>query len=152
MSDAPFFDDTTPRFGMPFLYSGQSQKEAFVNEALCRADTLLHCAIEGEALAPVQEAENGQAWLVGISATGAFFGREGQIASFQAGNWIFIQPRDGMRIFDRSTASELLFFGKWQKAQCPQEPLGGSTVDGEARVAINGLISALQAIGVFASV
>jgi hypothetical protein len=36
MSDPLTFENSSPRFGLPFLYVGQAQKEFYVNEALAR--------------------------------------------------------------------------------------------------------------------
>ncbi|GGB88667.1 hypothetical protein GCM10011494_03700 [Novosphingobium endophyticum] len=84
-------------------------------------------------------------------AVGAWAGRDLSLACRQGGNWLFVEPRDGLRILDRSTGQEQVLFGSWRKASLPTEPLGGSTVDGEARLAINELITALQALGLLPS-
>ncbi len=42
MSDPVQFEGATPRFALPLLFAGQAQKEFFVNEALLRADMVLH--------------------------------------------------------------------------------------------------------------
>jgi hypothetical protein len=148
MSDPVTFENTTPRLALPLLYAGQARKEVFVNEALAMTDALLHCTVAGEAAAPPANPADGENWLVASDATGEWAGQDLSLACRQAGGWIFIPPRDGMRIFDLSSAQERLFFGTWRKADLPAEPLGGSTVDQEARTTINHLIAALQALGV----
>jgi len=65
MSDPTSFTLTTPRFGLPFLFSGQAQKEVSVNEAHALADMLLHPCIAGELAAPPASPSAGDCWLVG---------------------------------------------------------------------------------------
>jgi len=137
MSDPILFDSASPRFGLPLLFAGQAQKEAFVNEAHALTDALLHCAIEGEATAPPATPVEGTNWLIGAPATGAWAGREGKLACRQAGNWLFVNPQDGMRIVDRSTGQERRYLASWLAPVAPAEPFGGSVVDAEAREAIS---------------
>ena len=151
MTDPIAFESTSPRFGLPLLFSAQSGKETFVNEAFAIADALLHCSIEGETAAPPTSPADGENWLVGSGATGEWAGHDGDLACRQSGNWLFVSPRDGLRVFDRSVAQEQLFSGSWRKAAAPVEPLGGMTVDAEARAAITNLVAALRALGIFPS-
>ena len=151
MSDPIVYDSASPRFGLPFLFAGQAQKEAFVNEAHALTDALLHCAIEGEAAAPPASPTDGTSWLVGASPTGDWTGQAGKIACRQAGNWIFVPPRDGMRLLDRSNGQERRYNGGWAAPSAPADPTGGTTIDAEARTAIAALIAALRTAGVFPS-
>jgi hypothetical protein len=148
MTDPILFDSASPRFALPLLHAGQAQKEAFVNEAHALADALLHCAIEGEAAAPPASPEEGASWLVSAPAVGDWIGQEGRIACRQAGNWLFVTPRDGMRILDRSTGQDRRYMGGWRVPSAPLEPIGGSTVDAEARDAILALTTVLREAGV----
>ena len=151
MSDPVMFDSASPRFALPLLYAGQAEKEAFVNEAFALADALLHCTVESEAADPPDLPENGRNWLVAADATGAWSGQDGRLACRQAGNWLFVPPRDGMRVFDRALGQERLFFGSWRKATEPVEPFGGAIVDAEARAAIANVIAGLRALGIVPS-
>lgn len=148
MSDPIAFDSTSPRFALPLLFAAQAQKEAFVNEALSRADAILHCAIEGEAATPPASPVDGQAWLIAASPTGAWTGQAGKIACRQAGNWLFITPRDGMRLLDRSTGQDRRYSGSWQIPARPAVPTGGATIDAEARSAIINLFNVLTVAGI----
>ncbi len=149
MSDPLTFDSTSPRFNLPLLFAGQAQKEAFVNEAHALTDALLHCAIEGTAAAPPVSPANGANWLVGTSPSGDWTGQAGKLACRQAGVWLFIAPRDGLRMLDRSTGQEKHYFGAWQAPFAPAVPSGGSTIDIEARAAIASLVAALRVAGVY---
>ncbi|MFC0203503.1 DUF2793 domain-containing protein [Novosphingobium soli] len=149
MTDPFPFASATSRFALPLLHAGQAEKEVVVNEALARADALMHCAIQGETATPPEFSVDGQAWLVAAGATEAWQGQAGSIARRHGSGWIFAEPCDGLRVFDLSAGQEMLFFGGWRKASLPLEPLGGTSVDGEARAAINDLVSALQALGIF---
>ena len=54
-----------------------------------------------------------------------------------------------MRLFHRASGQLLLHAGgAWQAAPLPPAPVGGGTVDAEARSAIAGLVSSLQQAGV----
>lgn len=142
------FDGATPRFGLPLLFVGQAQKEAFVNEAHALTDAILHCAIAGEAAAPPVTPDDGECWLVSSNPTGAWAGHSGKIACHHVGNWLFITPRDGMRVLNRATGQDHRYHGSWLAPDTPSPPVGGATVDTEARLAIQQLVSILQTTGI----
>lgn len=74
---------------------------------------------------------------------------DGAIAYRQGGGWLFIAPRDGMRVFDRSAGQVRLYDGGWIAPSTPASPSGGTVVDTGARAAIAALVSALQSAGIF---
>jgi Protein of unknown function (DUF2793) len=149
MPDPITFDSTSPRFALPLLFAGQAQKEAFVNEAHALTDALLHCAIEGETATPPTTPIEGTNWLVAASPTGAWTGQAGKIACRQAGNWLFVAPRDGMTLLNRTNGQQHRYFASWLAPTAPAAPSGGSTIDAEARTAISALVAALRTAGVF---
>lgn len=151
MTDPIQFAATTPRHGLPLLFSGQAQKEFFVNAALGLCDALLHPALEGEAAAPPPDPVEGECWLVGAGATGAFEGKPGHLAFRQAGEWRFAPPSDGMRIFDRAQGQFLLYMAGWRREGSVTAPAAGQTVDAEARTAIDALIGVLTRQGILPS-
>jgi hypothetical protein len=152
MSQPLSFEISSPRFSLPLLFAGQAQKEVFVNEAHALTDALLHCAIEGTDSAPPASPVEGDSWLVDAPATGDWQGQDGSIACRQAGNWLFVSPRDGMQVLDRSAGQVLLYNGGWKAPAAPASPTGGSTIDVEARAAIDALIIALRSVGVLPGV
>lgn len=144
----PLFESRTTRFELPLLFAGQAQKEIFVNELAARLDALLHGAIEAELAVPPISPSNGQAWLVASGASGEWSGKAGQIAARQAGNWLFFVPRDGIRVLNRATGQDIRFKDSWLAAARPATPSGGSTIDSEARTAINAILGSLSAAGI----
>jgi len=135
MSD-PLFESRTARHNLPLLFSGQAQRELYVNESLARIDALLHGAIEAQAATPP------------ASPTGAWSGQGGKLASFQQGQWLFLAPRDGLRVLNRATGQELFYCGTWKSPVRPAPLSGGAVIDTQARTAISALIDALVEVGV----
>lgn len=152
MTDPVSFDSTSPRFAMPLLFSGQAQKEVYVNEAISLLDGLCHCAIEAELAAPPASPTDGQAWLVGTGASGDWSGRTGQVALRQAGQWLYVAPRDGLRVLNRATGQDLRrVAGVWRAVSPPAAPTGGSVIDAEVRASLSALVAALRQAGIFAA-
>ncbi len=151
MSDPVSFSSTTPRHGLPMLFSGQSQKEITINEALSVIDFLLSGTVEGVRADPAPTPLTGQAWIVSEGASGAFTGHEGKIAGWTDGGWRFIAPIAGMRTFDRAVNAFRHYSGGWAFAETPVLPIGGSTIDTEARACIAALISSLETSGIIST-
>ena len=150
MPDPISFTSASPRYAIPLLFSGQAQRELFVNEAHALVDALLHPAVEGTADTPPAGPGEGDCWLVGDEPAGAWADHPGALASYQAGGWIFAAPRDGLDMLDRSSGQRIRFRGGWQRPGTPAEPTGGTTVDAEARAAIAELVGVLIVAGILA--
>ncbi|AZI36458.1 hypothetical protein NT2_05_00120 [Caenibius tardaugens NBRC 16725] len=142
------FTSASPRFHLPLLFTGQAQKEFFVNEAHALTDALLHLAIEGQASAAPLAPDDGDCWLVLAPATGDWAGQDGMIACRQAGAWLFVTPRDGMRAFNRADGQDWRYADGWQIAAAIASPAGGTTIDSEARTAIDAILLALTQAGI----
>ncbi len=65
-----------------------------------------------------------------------------------AGEWHFIEPVQGMIIFDRAADNMLVFRSGWKLAAAPALPTGGAAIDVEGRAATAALIQALKTLGV----
>ena len=148
MTDPIVFQDTSPRHELPLLFSAQAQKEVVINEALVRVDALLHLAIQSEVDAPPSSPADGEAWIVGSAATGEWADNAGKIAISSSGDWLFLQPTDGMRCWHIADRRFIHFDSVWSAASSPASPSGGATIDAEARQAIGEMIAALQEAGV----
>jgi hypothetical protein len=160
--------ERSARFALPFILPGQAQKEVFHNEALAMADALLHPVVEGPPLAapPAAPAE-GRCWIVAAGATGAWAGEANRIAAWTAGGWRFLAPVPGLLAWNRAAGHWLHWTGTaWGDGTLPvagisvggkkvvgtrqpavPSPSGGTTIDAEARAALNAVIVALKTHG-----
>lgn len=132
---------------------GQSQKEAFVNEAFARLDALLQPVVLDERAAPPEEPAPGDCYLLAEGASGAWAGHDRALAVWAENQWVYLPPREGARIFDLASGSLALFtvVDGWQRIPAPASPTGGMTQDSEARAAIGNIIATLRAAGVFSA-
>ena len=159
--------EATNRLGLPFIMQGQAQKEFYHNEALVRIDMALHACVQGERDSPPADPAEGECWLVGASADGAWSGREKSIAGWTSGGWRFLTPVPGMAVRDRSSGLWLQWLGdSWSSGELAAtsltvggkkvvgerqpavpSPSGGTTIDEEARTAIAAVTAALKSHG-----
>jgi len=149
MTDPISFSSASPRYALPMLFAGQSQKETTVNEALLAADALLHPAIEAVVASPPAAPSLGQCWLIGSGAIGVFAGQTDKIAAWSEGGWRLFAPREGLRAYDITAGAGRLYAGgAWRLVAAPASPAGGSVIDTQARSAITAMIAALRNAGV----
>ncbi len=88
--------DLTPNLGLPYLAAAQSQKHVTHNEAIRALDALVQLSVRTRALAaPPVTPLDGQRWIVGAPASGAWSGYENAIAAFQDGAWAILSPKEG---------------------------------------------------------
>lgn len=161
----------TDRYGLPLLQVAQAQKEVTHNQAVAGIDTLLHLAVETATLnrPPVAPAL-GQAWIVAPGASGAWAGHAGEVASFGSAGWRYTVPREGCVAWlcdvqrfavctaagwrdDGWPAAGLRIGGRLAmtgSAPVVTGPVGGTTVDTQARATLAVLLEALSFQGVIA--
>jgi hypothetical protein len=85
----------TPRLGFPEIASGQSDKTVTHNDGLTRLDLLVQGWVEDKDLtAPPGSEADGQMWIVGASATGAWATHDKALAHFRSSAWTFF-PASG---------------------------------------------------------
>jgi hypothetical protein len=88
--------DTTTRLNLPLIAAQQAQKHVTHNEALEMLDALLQAVVIRRDLAsPPSAPEEGEAYIIAPGAEGEWAGREGAIARFQNGGWVFFTPGRG---------------------------------------------------------
>lgn len=160
--------NATDRFQLPYILPGQAQKELFHNEALARLDAALHPAVEEGPLAVVPVAPvPGQSWIVAAGATGAWAGKDGQVATFTDAGWRFVAPQPGTTAWNKQAGLWFVFDGAlWNDGALPAaalivngqqvvgprraaiaSPSGGATIDLEARAVIDELIATFMSHG-----
>ncbi|MEO0690435.1 MAG: DUF2793 domain-containing protein [Pseudomonadota bacterium] len=122
MSEPLTFPSTTPITGLPLLFSGQSQKEFFVNQAFTTIDAILFHSIEASLIEPPAESAEGESFRVLPAATSDWEGHDDAIAVKIAGTWHFITPVEGTEA-TISQRSNGLFSKPAGKAQSPLSSL-----------------------------
>lgn len=109
---------TTPHLALPLLAAAQAQKHVTHNEAIAILDALVQLAVrERNRTSPPASPEEGERYLVGEGAGGAFAGHEGVIALFDLGAWRFLSPRAGWCAYVEAESLLLVFDGTaWKEA------------------------------------
>ncbi len=102
----------TTHLALPLIDAAQAQKHVTHNEALALLDALAHLAVTARnVVSPPASPGEGDRFLVGATATGAFSGKDRQIATFLAGAWTFLAPQPGWRCYVATEALLLLYNG-----------------------------------------
>ena len=92
--------ENTGRFELPLILPSQAQKHVTHNEALTLLDGLIHLVIKTSGdISPPVGALVDDAFLVGPSASGAWFGADGKIAFNTDAGWRFCAPTRGIIAF-----------------------------------------------------
>ena len=162
----------TARLALPLLSPGQAQKESSHNEALQVLDALVAGAVEeGPRSSPPASPIIGACYIVGASPTGTWSGRPDHVACYTSGGWRLLPPLEGMSVYVktatvwanyRSGAWEVgavrgsgVVIGGQQVVGARQagiaSPAGGTTVDTQARGAIDQILACLRQHGLIDS-
>lgn len=88
--------DDTANLKLPYVMPSQIQQHVTHNEALRMLDALVQLsALDRDRAAPPAEPGEGDRHIVGTGAGGEWSGRDGQLAAWQDGGWIYFQPEEG---------------------------------------------------------
>lgn len=91
---------STARLNLPLIDAGQAQKNITHNEAILALDQFVQAAVLSQTLAAPPATNNeGDSYIVAVSATGAWAGKTGQIAAWQQGVWNFYLPAVGCLVW-----------------------------------------------------
>ncbi len=117
----------TPNLGLPYLEAAQAQKHVTHNEALLRLDVLSQArAVSiGDTVPPGGPAD-GDVYIPGSGATGAWAGWDWNIAYVADGAWLKIVPKQGWTIYnaDDDTTYRYDPVSFWQPFQTTPQPAG----------------------------
>lgn len=97
-------------YGYPLLTPGQAGAEARVNRSIYLLAGGIHGIISSTNTPPGSPAE-GDAYRVTATATGAWAGAELSIAVYASGAWYFVEPSEGLEVYDRATNYRLRYTG-----------------------------------------
>lgn len=158
----------TVRLQLPLIEPGQAQKELFHNEALLLLDAAVQASVEAVGLeAPPTAPEPGQSWIIGGAPIGGWSGRADALTSWTQGGWRFVQPVEGMAVWDAGEQAVARFIaGRWEKGvlrgqsvvlqgqrvvgprgPAIADPGGGTVVDEPARAAVLAILATLRRHG-----
>lgn len=140
----------TGRHKLPLLAVSQAQKEITHNEALVKIDALLHAVVQDERSAPpiLSDEDIAKCWLIGNAASGEWTGKTGQLAIWIGGGWRFCRATEGMRVRIQNSGTDRIRSGsEWKAAPTIVDPVGGTMIDHEARLAIISLLGHLRSVG-----
>lgn len=160
-------DGVTSRLALPLLQPGQAQKEMFHNAALALLDLSVQAAAVAAAVdTPPADPGIGECWIVGAAPTGLWAGHAREIAGWTDAGWLFVRPCEGMQLWLGAAQGVARFAdGEWRlgelqgklfvegiqvvgpRSEAIAEPVGGTTVDAQARIAIVSVLEALRAHG-----
>lgn len=160
-------EDQTSRLALPVLQIGQASKEQTHNEALALIDLAVGASVEDVGIdVPPVDPQLGQCWIVGSAPTGAWTGNPHAIAGWTAGGWRFVAARPGLSARCATRQVQVTFGETWEQGvvrarqvlidgerviasrQPPvPSPVGGTTIDAEARASVTAVIAALRTHG-----
>ncbi|MCU0890412.1 MAG: DUF2793 domain-containing protein [Sandarakinorhabdus sp.] len=160
----------TPRLGLPLIAAGQSQKDVTHNEAVLALDSMVALAVASRSqIVPPTQPESGETHIVPQGGAAAWSHPAGTLVQWQNPGWLPQTPRDGLSALVLDEGIMLIHRGDWQSAwpvagleiggrsllAAPPvtiaPPMGGATVDAEARSALTALLAALASQGILAT-
>ena len=116
--------DTT-NLSLPLVAAAQAQKHITVNEALVRLDGLAQLRLLSRSMAIPPLAADGDAYGVPVGGQNGWTGRDGEVAVFSNGGWVFATPKTGWRAWIVDEAIPAMFDGlDWVGGAVSASPSG----------------------------
>lgn len=102
--------DHTLLLNLPLIMPAQAQKHVTHNEALQALETYIQISVEGHNInTPPSNPINGTRICIGDNPSGAWAGREGQIALYRDNLWEYTIPQNGWTAFDLTQNNSIVF-------------------------------------------
>ncbi|UUV44796.1 hypothetical protein RCRUDOLPH_29 [Rhodobacter phage RcRudolph] len=102
----------TTNLVMPLMSAAQSQKHLTHNDAIVKLDVLVQLAVISTSLtAPPGSPADGDRYIVGSAPTGAWTGKDLNVAYYSNGVWQFAVPRPGWQAYDIANNDLLVWNG-----------------------------------------
>ncbi|WP_404405380.1 DUF2793 domain-containing protein [Pelagibacterium halotolerans] len=139
----------TARLGLPLLASEQAQKYITHNEALVLLDALVQLRFDGVGtISPPGVPADGETHSVGVGATDAWLGHDGEVASWTAGGWRFATPAEGWLAWDVASGDLLVLRGgNWVPFSQSLSRVGiGADADATNRLLVKSEVALFTAI------
>lgn len=93
----------TTNLALPLMAAAQSQKHVTHNDALLGLDAIVQLSVKNTTLtAPPGSPVDGDRHLIASGATGAWLGKDLNVAMYSSGAWLFFAPRPGWRLWDET--------------------------------------------------
>ena len=115
---------TTPNLDLPELTAAQAQPHVNLNTSLRILDAIVQLNVIDMTLAePDTSVSEGACYIVGDTPTGIWAGQAKKIAAYIGGDWRFITPRAGWRLFNQFDG--LFYYWSEDEADWVEEAQGG---------------------------
>lgn len=136
----------TPNLDLPYLAAAQAQKHVTVNEAIRAIDAIVQIGvIDRDLSTPPAEPNDGDRYIVAAAATGEWLGKEGSIAAWQDGAWLFYSPQQGWTAWVADEATLAVWDGSdWAAIETGES----ATVNPTPQVGINTTADATNRLAV----
>jgi len=102
----------TTNLGLPLMAAAQSQKHITHNDAILMLDALVQLSVISTSLtAPPGSPVDGDRYIIGSGATGAWAGKDLNVALSSSGAWVFLVPKVGWQAWDTANSIMLSWNG-----------------------------------------
>lgn len=97
---------------LPLMSASQSQKHLTHNDAIIKLDAIVQLAVTSMTLtAPPGSPVEGDRYIIGSGATGAWATKDLNVVYYTSGAWVFLIPREGWIAWDEATADIYIWTG-----------------------------------------